>query len=84
MKKNDEITRVKLYKTHRGWVQCLTALIKLIKGTSTQEGKPELMVNRDALDDELYEVNDTLPALMSGMKAMAVILGTTTAFLASC
>lgn len=78
----DEKAKTKLYKTKHGWIQCLIKYFSSLKIFSVRPGSIE-KANPDALDDEIYEEDDTLPAFMMGMNAMVTVLGATAAGIAA-
>lgn len=79
----NEKAKTKLYKTKHGWVQCLTKWISLFKNLFSSHDETVEEVNPDALDDEIYETDDTLPAFMMGMNAIVTVLGVTAAGIAT-
>lgn len=78
----NEKAKTKLYKTKHGWIQCLIKYFSSLKIFSVRPGSIE-KANPDALDDEIYEEDDTLPAFMMGMNAMVTVLGATAAGIAA-
>lgn len=79
----DECSKVKLYKTKHGWIQSLTRWLSFFKNLFSGSNETVEEINPDALDDELYETDDTLSAFMMGMNAMVTVLGVTTAGIAA-
>lgn len=78
MRKNRKIdreedqSRVKLYKTHRGWFSCLTRFFHLVSFESKEEVHAPSPTDRDEITDKL---SDTTAAYLKGLGVLSTILG---------
>ena len=69
----EDRSKVKLYKTHRGWMSCLTRFFHLVSFSSKEEVRPQQFVDPDSIDDDKF--GDTTDAYMKGLAALTTILG---------
>lgn len=72
----DNKSKVKLYKTHRGWMSALSNLFKLFAVEDKSEVKAK-DVDPDAIKEERF--SDTTKAYLKGLSTMSAIIGGTAA-----
>ena len=71
--REEDQSKVKMYKTHQGWVSCLTRFFKFFSFAKKEEVRPERFVDPDALSDDKKPT--TADSYLKGMAALATILG---------
>lgn len=70
--REEDESRVKMYKTHHGWVSCLTRFFHLLSFGSKQEVNAKGIVDPDAISDHKLNTTD---AYMKGLSAIAAMVG---------
>ncbi|MBD5091124.1 MAG: serine-rich glycoprotein adhesin, partial [Lactobacillus sp.] len=71
--KEENASRVRMYKTHKGWVSCLTRFFQMFAFSSKEEVRPDNLTNIDELDSD--KLSNTTESYMKGMTALATMLG---------
>lgn len=64
--------KVKMYKTHHGWVSCLTRFFSILHFSKKVETKQTIYTDPDELDNH---VSDTVNSYLKGLGLLSTILG---------
>ncbi|WP_267202257.1 serine-rich glycoprotein adhesin [Limosilactobacillus kribbianus] len=67
----EDHSQVKMYKTHQGWVSCLTRFLKIFSFRGKEDVQADLSVDPDELDG----VDDTTASYLKGLGTTALIAG---------
>jgi hypothetical protein len=70
--REEDQSRVKMYKTHRGWFSCLSRFFHLISFGSKTDVQAPSIVNQDEIDNKL---SDTTESYLKGLGVLSTILG---------
>lgn len=70
-----EASKVKLYKTHRGWMSCLSRFFSLMKFSKKEEVSTNQIKLEKGFDDDA--LSGPLDAYAKGLAAFGAVLGTT-------
>ncbi|WP_242363085.1 serine-rich glycoprotein adhesin [Limosilactobacillus antri] len=65
-------TRVKMYKTHHGWVSCLTRFFHLLSFGSKEEVQAEQFIDKDSIKEQRAMSTD---AYLKGLGLLSTLLG---------
>ena len=71
-----EASKVKLYKTHRGWMSCLSRFFSLMKFGKKEEVSTNQIKLEKGFDDDA--LSGPLDSYAKGLAAFGAVLGTTT------
>lgn len=74
--KAKEASKVKLYKTHRGWMSCLSRFFSLMKFGKKEEVSTNQIKLEKGFDDDA--LSGPLDSYAKGLAAFGAVLGTTT------
>lgn len=65
-------TRVKMYKTHHGWVSCLTRFFHLLSFGSKEDVQAEQFIDKDSIKEQRAMSTD---AYLKGLGLLSTLLG---------
>ena len=71
--REEDKSKVRMYKTHHGWVSCLSRFFKLFSFGSKEDVRPQEVVDPDSLESD--KLSDTTDSYLTGMAALVTILG---------
>lgn len=70
--REEDSNRVKLYKTHRGWVSCLTRFFHLLSFNGKEEVQTQQLIDPDAIKEQQ---GMSTSSYLKGLGLMSTLLG---------